>query len=301
MTTSFVLLGAALGLGVLMIGAGLLGRRPSLEAELARLDPYGPGAGGLTAGAREGGGALARAGRPLAEAIARLAGGPGRLDEDLSVLGRSRAEHAAAVATGAIAGGALPPLLAAVAAVLGVHVPLSVPAIGCAAAGAAGAGLPVVELRRRARTARARFRQALASWLELVALAQAAGMGLESALQSASATCDDASFRRIRQAVDVARGIGRPPWDALARLGSQLGIADLEELGSNLALAGAEGARIRASLMAKAASLRRRELAEAESEANAVTERLFLPSIVLMLGFLVLVGYPALVTVAHVL
>jgi tight adherence protein C len=39
--------------------------------------------------------------------------------------------------------------------------------------------------------------------------------------------------------------------------------------------------------------LRRHEQADAESSANAMTERLFLPGALLLLGFLVFIGYPA--------
>jgi len=58
-------------------------------------------------------------------------------------------------------------------------------------------------------------------------------------------------------------------------------------------LAGTEGARIRQSLTARSASLRRHEQAEAESSANAMTERLFLPGALLLIGFLLFIGYPA--------
>jgi hypothetical protein len=40
-------------------------------------------------------------------------------------------------------------------------------------------------------------------------------------------------------------------------------------------------------------------MSRAESRANSTTERLFLPSIVLMLGFLVFLMYPAGVSLAH--
>jgi tight adherence protein C len=282
MTTALALIGAVFGIGLVLVVAGLVPARPSLEAELARLDPYSS-----SPPAAAGGGPLARLGRPLAGALDNLAGGAHRVERDLAVIGRSRVEHATAVGTAAVVGAAAPAAATALALLVGVRLPLSVPVLGCLVTGIAGAVTPTVSLRR--------------AWLELVALAQAAGMGLESALQAASSVCDDPSFRRIRQAVDVSRGTGVPPWDALTRLGVELAIPDLEELGANLALAGAEGARIRASLTAKSASLRRRELAEAEAEANSTTERLFLPSVVLMLGFTVFVGYPALVTVAHVL
>jgi len=126
-------------------------------------------------------------------------------------------------------------------------------------------------------------------------------MGIESALEAASSVAGEASFLRIRRALDRARHAGRSPWEALGQLGAELGVNELEELAASLRLAGTEGARIRASLSAKSASLRRRQLADAQGRANATTERLFLPAIVLMLGFVVFLMYPAGVTLSRVL
>ena len=89
-----------------------------------------------------------------------------------------------------------------------------------------------------------------------------------------------------------------PPWGPLGRLGRELGIAELVELAAAVALAGAEGAKVRASLAAKAASIRSHALAEAQADAEAMSERMSLPVVVLFAGFLLFVGYPAM---AHVL
>ena len=89
---------------------------------------------------------------------------------------------------------------------------------------------------------------------------------------------------RIRRTLDRARHAGRSPWDGLGRLGDGVGGGGLEELAASVRLAGTEGARIRSSLTAKSASLRRRQMADAQGRANATTERLFLPVIVLMIG-----------------
>ncbi|MFZ9232032.1 MAG: hypothetical protein ACO25P_09460, partial [Ilumatobacteraceae bacterium] len=48
-----------------------------------------------------------------------------------------------------------------------------------------------------------------------------------------------------------------------------------------------------ASLVAKAESMRAKHLADIEARANAATERMGMPMVVLFLGFLVLLGYPA--------
>jgi tight adherence protein C len=62
-------------------------------------------------------------------------------------------------------------------------------------------------------------------------------------------------------------------------------------------LAGTEGAKVRASLAAKAASVRAHLLADAETQAQAATERMSLPLVLLFAGFLLLVGFPAIVHV----
>jgi Flp pilus assembly protein TadB len=167
--------------------------------------------------------------------------------------------------------------------------------------GLAAAAAPALLVRRAAGLARQDVVHSLACWLELVALAQAGGMGVESALEAASGVAGDSSFLRIRRALERARHAGSSPWDGLGRLGAELGVDELEELAASLRLAGTEGARVRASLSAKSGSLRRRQMAEAQGRANAITERLFLPAIVLMIGFVVFLIYPAGVTLSRVL
>jgi Flp pilus assembly protein TadB len=284
------LAGLGTGTGATLLLLGLFAVRPRLAAQHAQ---GAQGASALPAARRM------KLGTAILQAFSRVSTRSTGSSADLAIIGKSAGAHAAEVGTAAIAGAALFPVLTAIATVLGYSVPLELPLAGCVLTGAVAALAPVIELHRNAAAARRRFRQALALWLELVALAQAAGMGLESALQSASSICGDQSFERIRLAVERARHAGRTPWAGLRQLGEELAIPDLVELGATLSLAGIEGARIRGSLSARAVALRQKELSDAEAEANATTERLFLPSIVLMLGFLIFVGYPAVITLLH--
>jgi FtsP/CotA-like multicopper oxidase with cupredoxin domain len=61
-----------------------------------------------------------------------------------------------------------------------------------------------------------------------------------------------------------------------------------------LALAGDEGARMREALIAMAATIGSRELAEAEAQANEASEHMVLPLTVLAIGFTLFLLYPAL-------
>jgi tight adherence protein C len=74
-------------------------------------------------------------------------------------------------------------------------------------------------------------------------------------------------------------------------------VSDLQDLAASMRLAGEQGARIRSSLAAKAASLRGQQLARAEASAQAVSERMAVPNVLMFLGFLAFAGYPAIVSI----
>jgi hypothetical protein len=156
---------------------------------------------------------------------------------------------------------------------------------------------PDLALRSQASRRRRDFRHALSAFLDLVVIALAAGGGVDSALTDAARVGTGESFAALRRALDAARLARIAPWGPLGRLGDELGINELSELAASVSLAGSEGAKVRESLAAKAASLRAHALADAEGEAQAATEAMSLPVVVLFAGFLVFLGFPAL---AHV-
>ena len=189
---------------------------------------------------------------------------------------------------------ALTPLvLWLVAAMAGQPGPAAVAAIAVVIAVPSGATLVVASVVRQATERRRHFRVVTGSFVDLVVLSLAGGVGIDGALHAASQVSPDWAAMRIGRALSTARDGGTTPWGALEALGRDLRVPELVELATTVQLAGTEGARIRESLTARAASLRRHEQAEAESSANAMTERLFVPGALLLLGFLLFIGYPA--------
>jgi hypothetical protein len=79
----------------------------------------------------------------------------------------------------------------------------------------------------------------------------------------------------------------------LARLGELYSLVQIQEIAGSIQLAGEHGARIRSSLAARAESLRYQQMSEVESSANAATERMGMPMVLLFVSFIVLIGYPA--------
>lgn len=191
-------------------------------------------------------------------------------------------------------GGALAGLLVGAAIVGAGPGAALLPGFGVVVAGIlTGVALPIHRLRRRAQQARRQVVRAVGTTVDLVVMCLAGGMGVESALQAAAGIGDDPFSRRLAAMVAATATAGAAPWDRLIILGDELGVAELTELGAAIALAGTEGARVRATLAAKAEALRARELAGEETAANTLTERMFLPGVLLLLGFLLFIGYPA--------
>jgi Flp pilus assembly protein TadB len=243
------------------------------------------------------GGWVARLGRPAVGVLIALGIPTGVAGRDLAVVGRSLDQQLAEKATTAVAGLLAGPVLVALLDAAGWSLPALWPtwlALGLAAAGFLAPDLGVsAEAARR----RADFRHALSTLLDLVVIALAGGAGVDQALYDAASIGTGWSATQIRRALHAVRAARAPVWTGLAQLGAELGIDELVDLAASMSLAGSEGAKVRTSLAAKAASLRAHQLAEAETSAQAATERMSLPVVALFAGFLLFIGYPAVTSV----
>jgi Flp pilus assembly protein TadB len=133
----------------------------------------------------------------------------------------------------------------------------------------------------------------VAVFLDLINVLLAGGAGIETAMLAAASAGDGWGFEQLRMSMARAQSARRSYWDSLRETGESFGIESLEEVANSVQLAGEHGARIRQSLTAKAASLRIRNLARIEHEAEQRTERMGIPVVLLFIGFILLVGYPA--------
>ena len=217
----------------------------------------------------------------------------GGLSSDLSVLGRSLERHLVTSLLLGLLGFGAPLLITALGALAGRPMG-SLPLLACLVLGAAMAALPTARLRSRAAQARRDFRHVVGSFLDLVSMSLSAGRGVPEALDAASALSDDPAMARIRDALAAARLRGETPWAAMGRLGETLRIDELRDLSAALALVAEDGAKIRESLSARATSMRRRELADAEGRAGENSESMLVAQLVIAIGFIVFLVYPAL-------
>ncbi|GAB3677540.1 secretion system protein [Saccharopolyspora tripterygii] len=295
MITILVVLAAGFGVGLWALVVWLLPPAPSLASALAA--SRAPQAGKPTFVDTDAGGWVARWGRPAVRPVAALGLPSPRQRRDLLVLERAPEALLAEKGVLAVAGVVLPGLLPLLLWAIGVPLPWQVPVVACLACGIGGFFLPDLDLRQQAQRRRTAFRHALGAYLNLVRVSLAGGAGVDGALTDAAEIGQGWAFGRIRRALTTARMTRATPWETLRQLGEELEVRELIELSSSVSLAGTEGAKVRASLAAKAAAMRTHELTEAEGQAQADTERMSLPVICLFAGFLLFIAYPAVATV----
>jgi Flp pilus assembly protein TadB len=192
-------------------------------------------------------------------------------------------------------GGAFGSSIAAFAlSVIGVDLPVLVNLCVVLCGPIAATAMFLERLSKDATKARRTFSYALSSYLDLASVLLAGGAGSETALIAAAATGDSWSFRMIRETLETARAGRTPSWRAFGELGRRIGVVDLERLAGSMQLAGEHGAKVRVSLATQAGALRARQIGEIEADAQAATERMGVPTVLLFVGFIALLGYPAL-------
>jgi tight adherence protein C len=299
--TVALIAGMLAGAGLWLAWTGLRPAPEPLSVALARLDRRPPRrAGGAKADAEPAVDRDVRFGGFLLRHLPALARAIDRMRADLRIVGRSPEEQAARVGSYVLWSLVIGPWVALVGWLAGAQVPPLVPLLIALGGAAWGLVVPFVALRQLASSRRKAFAHALSAYCNVTVMSLAAGRGVEQALETASTAGQGWAFAELRGALTAGYVRGEPPWEALGRLGAELGIDDLTELASTISMAGEEGAAVRETVSAKARTIRERITADTEQAAAAITERMSLPTVLMVMGFLVFLGYPAVVVLFSV-
>lgn len=293
-----MLAGAVLG-GGLMLGAVLVVQpRTTGPVHLARLDEQmkrGRRDASLTADRRHGAEStrMRKIGANLGDALdARDVRLPAKLVAQLSLVGQSREMFLARSLVGALLGFLWPLVVFSPLTLLGMLTPV-VPMWLMLLGAVVGLVVPWFGVVQKADERRRAFRHVLSAFLDLVAMNLAGGRGVPEALRSAASISDGEAMVRIRDTLEAAKLQGTTPWAALGQLGDELDLDELRDLASALALVAEDGAKVRESLTARAASMRAKELADAEGRAAARSQSMLVAQLLLCIGFLLFLIYPA--------
>jgi tight adherence protein C len=292
-----LLAGALVGLGLLMLVLAVRPARVGIAAGIARLDadrqPPRLSVSEAILSTEGLSDWRVRLGSRLASALAARGIRVQSLRADLAVIGRSLEGFLTSTVLFAVFGLLLGPVLIGLGLLVGVDLGLTTPlglsllfALVCAM-------LPLAAVRREAAKRRQDFRHAVGAFLDLVSMNLAGGRGVPEALTAAASVGGGWPFARLRDTLAFARLQGLTPWAALGRLGDEVGLNELRDLSAALTLVADDGAKIRASLAARAATLRRRELAEMEGKAGQRSQSMLVAQMLIVLGYLLFLAYPA--------
>jgi len=297
--------GAALGAILFALLLRLAPPRTSPVVQLGRFDArrahIGRATFGDDAGAGANGGPLAGLAASLAGELERRGLVPIGLRQDLTLTGRTFEALLARQVLG-LASGFLLVCATAVglAGIAGADIPTTAVVLPALLAGAGFALVPAFEARQEASARRRDFRRALGAYLDLVALEMAGSAAPTEALPNAARVGDGWPLTLLRHTLARATLAGLDPWQALTDLGERIGVAELQDLGGLVQLVGRDGARVRATLTARASTIRRRELADVEGNAGRRDQSMLVAQALIGFGFVVFVGYPAIVNLMAV-
>jgi tight adherence protein C len=216
----------------------------------------------------------------------------GARDEDLAILGRSRADLAVTKIGWAVGGALFPALVSVILTLGGVHLPFAISIAACVGVAAFCWVNPSRQVAEDAEQARAQFRSALAAYLALVGLERKARGSPTEALEEAARVSGSRPFRLIHAEVLRAELENQPPWAALKDLGRRIDLAELVNLADIVSVA-ADGAAVFDTLMAEARSMRNADNVAQQEQAGKANERLVAPNVALFACFGALLVYPA--------
>jgi tight adherence protein C len=288
------LAGGAVGLGLLLLALALRPARPPLARRLAAFDAALRGANGHWPGAPDAheGEIRWRLGNWLAKVCAEQGWEFPSLRANLSLAGMSFEVYLATKVLLGLLGLLLGPALAVLLGTAGVQLPVVIPVWLGLLLGLAFFFLPDLEVKQRADKRRRDFRHAIGSFLDLVAMNLAGGRGVPEALMAAGDAGTGWAFWRIRDALASARITGQTPWQTLGALGEETRITELRDLAAALSLVAEDGAKVRESLVARAASLRRRELSDLTGQAGERSQSMLVAQLLMCAGFLLFLVFP---------
>ena len=286
--------GAVAGLGLFLLIVALVPRRVSLARQIAAFDAVRPPmsqAFRRVVDDRESE-LSQRLGRGLAAFCAEQGWQFPSLRANLSLIGKSFENYLATKVLLGLLGFLMGPLFLLAASAAGFHLSFILPVWFGLALASVFFFLPDLEVKQKADARRRDFRHAIGAFLDLVSMNLSGGRGVPEALMAASEIGSGWALWLIRDALANARISGQTPWQALGLLGEEVRVEELRDLAAALSLVADDGAKVRESLSARAASLRRRELADLEGQAGEKSQSMLVAQMLLCAGFLIFLTYP---------
>ncbi|MDF3141065.1 MULTISPECIES: type II secretion system F family protein [unclassified Streptomyces] len=286
--TALVVCGGLAGAGVALLVRELVPSAPKLGPTLRRLDPPATRPGDR-----------ARRSHPSTAWAARWAERmPGGLPRtDLDLLNQTPEQFLVNKVALALLGLLAPVVLVVGWTLMGLSVPLLIPAGVGVLLAALLWFVPDWGVASEAAKARTEFAYAAAAWLDLVATRMASNVAADQALEDAARIGRGWAFVRIQEALLRARTEKSSPWQALDDLGTQLNLTVLNDVADIMRLSSDDGASVYDTLRNRAKGLTNELLTAEAARANADSEKLHVPAALLAVIVMIAVAFPAVLNV----
>jgi len=286
--TALILGGSAVAIGLVLVVSGSLVQPPRLKAALAALDDNT----GLVVVEADGEQSVVDSGDRLerwASAMSQRLPLSDKTHQRLAQQGRTIGDLFVAKLALATAGLFVPALVGGVAWWLGMinsPWPLAVSLAGAVG----GYLLPDWQLREQSVAWQQHSADAISVYFDLVTLIRLGNASAVQSLRDAAELSSAPVFVEMRDALDRARLQQRAPWSELHRLSQKLGLPEVSDLASIMALDD-QGAALVDALRARVKELRRAHLAsaklESQKQAEAMTIWMVVPVLIFALIFLI--------------
>lgn len=157
-----------------------------------------------------------------------------------------------------------------------------------------GFKFPDMAVRDQAKEKRDDFLAAFAAYLNLSAILVGASDGPESSLEKAANMGSGWVFAELRGAIEIARGDATiKHWDALGQLGEDIDVRELREFAAAMA-ATSTAASLPVTLRARAENLQNKVMSGIEGDAEAATDKMTVPMMLMVFALMIYVMYGAL-------
>lgn len=215
--------------------------------------------------------------------------------QSLRLIGRDVPTHMGMLVVAALLGIITPALALALAHLAGwVSIGLFLP-VGVSLLGAVLAPLAVhSDAVSRSDDVRIDVRHQLSAYLDMVTMLLAGNTGYEGALEQAARAGDGLLFVELRRRMREVGTTGHSLVRALALVGDDFGVVELEQVAATAQLSASEGAPVARTLAAKCSTLRSTLAAEQEAAARVRNDKVTPPLVGMAVLFMALIIYPAL-------
>ena len=159
-------------------------------------------------------------------------------------------------------------------------------------AAAAFGAMALHDVRTRIDRRQKEMRRAATEFVQLVAVGLTTDLSVEGAIRFALTIGGGPAFERLRAALAAAPQRGVPVWEALADVGEQYGLREMEELAASVERQGVHGVSIAETAATIAAGMRAWALDELERDADRANANLSGPTIGFVVTTIVFLAYP---------